>query len=67
MNCSATANGSYRLLARSQTALIQAESLALAFAAARSYRAFRSLLTLKCMSSDSPLSTGGLPLGFLAG
>jgi len=55
---------SYRLLARSRTALIQAERVFFTLPAARSYRAFSSLLTRiwTCSVAVGP-SAGGLPLG----
>ena len=56
------ATTSYRLF-RSMTFLAQADRASLSFAAARSYRAFRSGLTRKWMRSVSPLSMWGLPLG----
>jgi hypothetical protein len=55
----------YRL-ARSSTLFTQAERVSLALVAARSYRLFRSSLTLIVRYSRSPFSTGGRPLGFFS-
>ena len=52
----------YRLLARSRTAFTQPDRVALALAAARSYRALRASLTRIVRYSLSPSSTVGLPL-----
>ena len=59
--------GPCRLLALSSAALIQADKAFPALAAARSYAAFRSGDTRKAIRSVSGSSTGGLPLGLLAG
>ena len=53
----------YRLLARSRTALAQADRALPARAAAASYRALRSGATRISSRSVSGLSTGGLPRG----
>lgn len=52
-----------RLLARSQTALIQAARAFPALPAAASQRSLRSLDSRSSYRSSSGLATGGLPLG----
>jgi hypothetical protein len=56
-----------RLAARSRTPLTHPESVSLALAAARSYMAFLSTLTLNVRYSRSPFSFLGCPRGLLAG
>jgi hypothetical protein len=65
MKPSATAfdDGPYRLLARSRTALAQADRALPARAAAASYRAFLSGATRISRRSVSGFSAGGLPRG----
>jgi hypothetical protein len=55
----------YRRLERSRTRLIQADRANPALVAAASYSAFLEWDTRKPIQADSPLSTGGLPLGRL--
>lgn len=54
-------------LFRSSTFLAHAETVALALAAARSYRSFLSGVTRIAKRSVSGLSIGGLPLGRFLG
>jgi hypothetical protein len=56
-----------RLLARSRTPFTHPERVSLALAAAASYRALRSALTLNVRYRRSPFSFLGCPRGFLAG
>lgn len=56
-----------RLAARSRTRLTQPERVSFALAAAASYRALRSALTLNVRYRRSPFSFFGAPRGFLAG
>jgi hypothetical protein len=58
---------SQRLLARSQTALIQAAKAFPALPAAASQRSLRSLDSLSSYRSSSGLATGGLPRGRFMG
>lgn len=57
----------YRRLERSRTALIHADRALPARVAADPYRSFSSGVTRICTCSDDGLSTGGRPLGRLAG
>lgn len=57
----------YRRLARSSTPLIQAARFFPVASALAAYRASRSLDSRSSYRSVSPLSTGGRPLGLLAG